>query len=217
MEFLESRNSNAGARSTCLAMMLAGMFGITSSILAVTGDLQAKPTPKHGVIDMQAVILNVDEGKKARADLEKEIKAKENEFQKEKEELDKLNQEWKSQAALLSEAARLKKQQDFQERFLGLRNAELNFQSEIKRKEQKATQGIAVNVARLVDTMAKARDLEAVFETNSAGLLYLKDPVDLTKDVVAEYEKQFGGKAKVAKNEKDGKGDKEKDEGKDKK
>jgi outer membrane protein len=184
--------------TTWLSLFLTGLFGFTTSLLAVTGQVQAKPTAKYGVIDMQAVILNVGEGKKARAELEKEIKGKEGEFQKEKEELDKLNQEWKSQAALLSESARLKKQQDFQERFMTLRNAELNFQSEIKRKEQKATQGIAINVAKMVETMAKQKELEAVYETNTAGLLYLKDPVDLTNDVIAEYEKT-NGKGNVAK------------------
>ena len=54
---------------------------------------------------MQAVILNVDEGKQARADLEKEIKGKEAELMKKKAELDKLNKNWKDQAALLSEEA----------------------------------------------------------------------------------------------------------------
>lgn len=181
--------------------VVVGVFGFTTSLLAVTGQVQAKPTGKYGVIDMQAVILNVDEGKKARAELEKEIKAKEEEFLKERKELDKLNQEWKSQAALLSESARIKKQQEFQERFLSSRNEEMTFQSEIKRKEQKATQGIAINVQKLVEKKSKALELEMVFETNTAGLLYLKDPVDLTKEVIADYEKEFGKKGNVAKKE----------------
>src|SRR5690606_3549673 len=116
----------------------------------------------------------------------------------------------KSQAALLSESARLKKQQDFQERFLALRNAELTFQQEIKRKEQKATQSIAVNVARIVDNIARSKDFEAVFETNTAGLLFLKDPIDLTNDVIGEYEKKHSGtKGAVAKKDsQEKKGDK---------
>jgi outer membrane protein len=139
---------------------------------------------------MQQVILTVDEGKQARAALETEIKAKETELAKQKEELDKMNNEWKNQAALLSEDARMKKQQEFQEKFMNLRNAEMEFQANIKRKEQKATQQIAVKVAQVVDQMAKSRKLTAVFETNSAGLLYLDAPVDLTQDVITEYAKK---------------------------
>ena len=133
------------------------------------------------MVDMQAVILNVEDGKKARADLEKEIKAKEAEFMSQKTELDKLNKDWKENAAVLSEEARMKKQQEFQQKFMALRNAEMAFQNEIKRKEQMATQKIAVSVSKFVNDLAKKRGYEMVFETNSAGLLYLKDPVDLTK------------------------------------
>ena len=100
----------------------------------------------------------------------------------------KLNKDWKSQAPLLSEEARLKKQQDFQEKFLNLRNQEMTFQAEIKRKEQKATQKIAMQVSDLVNTLAKERGFLMVFETNSAGLIYLRDPVDLTKEVITAYE-----------------------------
>lgn len=152
-------------------------------------------TGKFGVVDMQQVILSVEEGKQARAQLEAEIKTKEAELQKSKEELDKMNNEWKNQAALLSEDARMKKQQEFQEKFLSLRNAEMEFQASIKRKEQKATQQIAVKVSQVVDTLAKAKKLVAVFETNSAGLLYLESPVDLTQEVITEYGKRPIAKA----------------------
>src|SRR5690606_31533748 len=118
--------------------------------------------PRYGVVDMQSIILSVEEGKTARAALEKEIKAKETELQKKKEELDKLNKEWKEQAALLSEDARMKKQQEFQEKFLALRNSEMEFQSEIKRKEQKATQESAVKVAQVVERLAREKKLAAV-------------------------------------------------------
>jgi outer membrane protein len=149
----------------------------------------ARAEGKYGVVDMQQVILSVEEGKQARAQLEQEIKTKEAELNKQKEELDKMNNEWKNQAALLSEEARMKKQQEFQEKFLGLRNAEMEFQGNIKRKEQKATQAIAMKVAGVVDQIAKTKKLTAVFETNSAGLLYLESPVDLTQEVITEYQK----------------------------
>lgn len=157
---------------------------------------------KYGVVDMQSVILSVEEGKQARADLEKEIKAKEAELGKKKEELDKLNKEWQGKAALLSEEARLGKQKDFQEKFIAFRNEEMSFQQDIKRKEQKATQGIAIKVAGLVEKMAAEKKLEAVFETNSAGLLYLANPIDLTKEVIDRYGKEAKLGSKVASGEK---------------
>ena len=145
---------------------------------------------KYGVIDMQAVILNVEEGKSARAELEKKIKGKEGEFNKRRDELDKMNKEWQGQSALMSEEARMNKQKDFQEKFLALRNDESTFHESVKHDEQKATQGIAAKVEGIVQKMATDKGLEVVFEVNNAGLLYLSQPVDLTKDVIEAYGKK---------------------------
>jgi len=175
------------------------VFGFASSLFAVTGDVQAQSAGKFGVVDMQAVILNVSEGKAARSTLESEIKAKEKEFLAEKKELDKLNEDWKKQASILSESARAKKQQEFQQRFMALRNSEMTFQQEIKRKEAKATQSIALKVAKIVEGIAKNQKLQGVFEANTAGLLYLKDPVNLTKLVISSYEKDHGKGAVASK------------------
>ncbi len=145
---------------------------------------------KYGVIDMQAVILNVEEGKQARANLEKEIKDKEKDLTKKKEELDKMNEEWQKQKDLLSEQAKANKQKEFQEKFMALRNEEMKFQGDIKGKEAQATQKIAGTVSKIVSDIGKQKGLEMVFEMNSAGLVYLKDPVDLTKETIAAFEEQ---------------------------
>lgn len=176
-----------------LAHCLLGLTLLSASL--------AHAESKYAVVDMQAVILNVEEGKAARSGLEKEIKDKQAELGKRKAELDKMNEEWTKQAPLLNEQARMGKQKEFQEKFMGLRNDEMAFQDEIKKKEGQATQKIAVTVTKLVNDLAKAKNLEVVFETSSAGLIYLKDPVDLTKEVISAYEAQSkkGGKAEAKK------------------
>ncbi len=155
-----------------------------------------KQQQRFGVVNMQQVILAVGEGKQARLKLEREIKAKEKLLKQSREELEKLNKELQAQAALLSETAKFKKQQKFQEKFLGLRNAEMEFQVDIKRKEQQATQKIASKVAKLVEKFARELQLTAVFETNSAGLLYLRNPVNLTQQVIKMYDEKFKAKQK---------------------
>ena len=155
---------------------------------------------KYAVVDMQAVILNVEEGKQARASLEKEIKDKQKQLSGKKEELDKMNQEWTKQAPLLNEQARIAKQKEFQEKFMALRNDEMTFQEDIKKKEGQATQKIAIAVTKIVNDLAKAKGFDMVFETSSAGLVYLKDPVDLTKEVITNFEAQSKkGKAEAKK------------------
>jgi outer membrane protein len=66
----------------------------------------------------------------------------------------------------------------------------MSFRESMKRDEQKATQGIAAKVETIVQKMAKDKGLEIVFEINNSGLLYLNQPVDLTKDVIDAYGKK---------------------------
>ena len=169
---------------------LSSLSFVFATATATPSSLALAQSSKYAVVDMQAVILNVEEGKLARSDLEKQIKEKEKDLLKKKEELDKMNQEWEKQAPLLNEQARMSKQKEFQEKFMALRIEDMTFQNEIKGKEQTATQKIAVNVSKLVNDMAKQRGVDMVFETNSAGLLFLKDPIDMTKDVIAAFEAQ---------------------------
>jgi outer membrane protein len=170
------------------------MKNFVKSALVLTAGMIVMPmtsmASKYGIIDMQAVILNVEEGKQARAELEKKIKAKESEFNKRREELDKMNKDFQGQSALLSEEARLNKQKEFQEKFLAFRNDEMAFRDAVKQDEQKATQGIAAKVEGMVKKLASEKGLDVVFEINNAGLLYLAQPVDLTKDVIANYGKK---------------------------
>jgi outer membrane protein len=180
-------------------LVMLMQFGFASSLIAVTVPNQAHAGSKYGLVNMQAIILNVQEGKDARAQLEKEISKKEKEITKEKKQLDKMNKEWKAQAALLSETARMKKQQEFQEKFMSLRNTEMSFQQQIKKKEQQATQQIAIKVQKMVEKMANDLKLEMVFESNTSGLMFLKKPVDLTDKVIAAYDKK--GLSKTAKKE----------------
>ena len=168
-----------------------------SAVVAAHQDQRKKKRrPRFGVVDMQQVILTVEEGKQARRQLEREITAKEKLLKQSREELEKLNKELQAQVALLSETAKFKKQQKFQEKFLSLRNAEMEFQVDIKRKEQQATKVIAGKVAQLVESVARQLQLAAVFETNSAGLLYVRNPVNLTQQVITMYDKKFKAKKK---------------------
>ena len=67
----------------------------------------------YGVVDIQKVILSVDEGKNARADPRERNKSERKRIYRSKEELDKMNKEWSSQAALMSDEAKEKSKLSF--------------------------------------------------------------------------------------------------------
>ena len=164
---------------------------LTLIFTAMLGGLpaQAAKQASYGIVDMQKVILNVQEGIAAKKKLEKHIKAKEREFATSKKELEQMNSNWQKQASVLSQKAKLEKQREFQEKLIKLRNAELAFQAEIKSKEQEATSRIANKIGKIVEKLAIKKKLAAVFEISSSGIVYVRDPVDLTQEVISMYDK----------------------------
>ena len=177
-----------GRKIVFWSWLVGASCGLSSFLLPLFASAAAEGL-RLGVLDIQRVILNVDEGKNARAELEKEIKAKEASLGKQKQELDKLNEEWKAQGALLSAEAKMRKQGEFQEKFMELRNIEMKIKSELGEKEKEATQKIASKAAKIAEGLAKEKKLPAVFESSSSGLVYIESPVDLTDEVIAAYNK----------------------------
>jgi outer membrane protein len=172
---------------------------------------------KTGVLDVQRVILSVPEGKEARAKLEKLAKEKEENIKKQRAELKKKDQELQQGAqefqkmdqelqqlgksTLLSEeakekkvAALQKKQQELQEKQRDLHqkakesnDAEEEFRASLKHEEIQATQKIAITASHIASEMGKKEDFDFVFEAGSSGLIYAKDPIDLTERVIQQY------------------------------
>ena len=172
---------------------LAGklLFLLTTLIVLEGQALMAKDI-SIGVVDIQRVILTVAEGKEAKVAIEKSMQEKQKEMAVQKEQFDKLEKE--SKDPLLSNEAKARKQEELQKRYMEITQEKMRFDSEMKQKEMQTTQKIAMKVQELSNKIAKEQALDLVFEANSSGLLYAKNPVDLTPKVLELYD----GKEKLA-------------------
>lgn len=173
------------------SLFVFALLGGAGSLVAVTAASQgnAAGAPKYAILDMQSVILSVEEGRVARSALEKEFEAKKEEVKKNFEELETMRKDWESKQALLSDQAKMKMQNEFQQKFVALRTKEMKYDQEMKQKEQEATQKIAINVAKLVQSYAKEKKYDAVFEQNTSGLIYVRDPENITSIIIEKYGK----------------------------
>jgi Skp family chaperone for outer membrane proteins len=179
---------------------MTNIIKVLAAVLVVSFSSSALAA-KIGIIDMQKVILNVGEGKAERSKLERQAKSKGKKLEKLKNEVESLGKvlQNKEKIALMSESALKKKAQAFQMKLRELQQGERKMLVDIKKQEAKATDKIAQKVTILVEQMAAKQNLDAVFETSNAGLMYAKDYVDLTSSVISIYDKS---KVKLAKNKK---------------
>lgn len=140
-----------------------------------------------GYVDMQAAILQTEEGKAAKSKIEKEAEDKRKDLLNQQGELKKLDEEMQAQSAVLSEEVKVTKQKELQTKYQGFRNAQMAFEQEVRQKEMQETQKIFQNLSKVIDDVAKKKNLDLVFERGAGALLYASKIEDITPEVVSAY------------------------------
>ena len=171
--------------------------------LHVAGMVQAQGI-RIGVVDLQAVLDGSVRGKAAKErlkelgdQLQREIQAKREFKERKEEELQNLRGDIQRQGLVLSEQARMAKEEEFRksirelQRFIHDTN---NFiedaTQEFREKEVRETQLLLVDIRDVVREVAADGQYTVVFEGNdSAALVLYVDPaVDLTEEVIQRFD-----------------------------
>ena len=162
-------------------------------IFLAAASVQAADTLKIGYVDAQKVLDGTKAGKKAKADLEEFVKSRQKIIDLDESEIKQLQDDLTRQAAVLSPDARKEKEEALQRKMMEYqkRGGELNKEVQDKRKE--VLDNFNKDLEGIVKKVAERDGYTYVIDRNSEGgvLLYAKDSLDLTGDVVKEFEKAF--------------------------
>ena len=165
---------------------IIALTGIFACGLATAAD-----DMRIGTVDMQVALQTVDAGKKAKAQLEKELTAKKKELQAEEDSIKKAGEEFKKQSLVLSDEARAKKQSELQERIMKFQEETGRSQMELQKKEHDLTQPIINQLRTIISDIAKKKGYTIVLEKNENTVLFSQDKDDMTTDVIGAYNKQY--------------------------
>lgn len=158
-----------------------------------------------GVVDFQRALNSVEEGKSAKAKLQKEFEAKQKDMDARKEKLEKLRAELedlqnKMRSNLLNEAEQKrgrKVEEDFQKQLREWTELAQKHQKEIAEKETGATQEILRKLRAVMDDLGRSGNFTMVLEKNESGLVYASEVTDLTEKLIQKYNSLYkGGDAK---------------------
>jgi outer membrane protein len=152
----------------------------------------ADDTTKIATVDMQKALQSVDEGKKAKSQLETEFNAKKKQLSAEETSLRKITEDFKKQAAVMSDEARARKQGEIQEKVAKFQEETQKSQMEIQQKERELTDPILNRLRGVIQTIAKSRGYSTVLEKNDNVVLFSLDKDDLTTEVIAAFNKSKG-------------------------
>lgn len=148
---------------------------------------------KIGTVDMQKALHMVDAGKKAKAQLDKEVESKKKEIQTEEAAIKKASEEFRKKSLVLSEDARAKKQNELQERVMKLQELAGRSQMELQQKERELTEPLINKLRGVISDVAKQKGYGLILEKNENTVLYSMDKDDLTEEVISMFNKQNKG------------------------
>jgi outer membrane protein len=143
-----------------------------------------------GVINIQKVISKIKEGKEVQATLEKSFKSKQKEIKKEEDKIKGLQEKYQKQSALLSDEAKLKKEQEIRGMIAGLQKKTMGYQKEIQKQEAQLKKPILEKLKPIIDQVSASSGVSMTFEVSSSPIVYAKNQVDITEDVIKAYDKK---------------------------
>ena len=171
--------------------------------LSLAGMVQAQGT-RIGVVDLQAVLDNSVRGKAAKErlkelgdQLQREIQAKREFKERKEEELQNLRSEIQRQGLVLSEQARMGKEEEFRKsirelrRFIDDTNKFIDDATqEFREKEVRETQLLLVDIRDVVQEVGTSGQYTYILEGNDSAalVLYIDPAVDLTEEVIQRFD-----------------------------
>ncbi len=176
------------------SVSLSLVLGLSAALSSFSSAGAAEtPMARIGIVDMQRALQTVEEGKKAKSQLEKEFNSKKTQLQNEENAIKKMGEEFKKQVALLSDDARMKKQQEIQERIMRHQEMVARSQQEIQQKEQQLIEPLVRKLRATIGEIAKNKGISTVLEKNDNTVLFYQDKDELTDEVISTYSKASKG------------------------
>lgn len=175
---------------------------IFASVLAVTllSSWVAAAEVKLGYVDLQRALLEVDEGRDAKARLQKALEGKQKELDGQQEALRKEKESLEKQAPMMAEDVRNQKQGDLQRKLMELAQKYEKGKAEMAQKERTELESIFKKMDPIIAEVAQRESLTMVFEKTDSGIVFAPASLDITNELVRMYNaknKAAGGAKKA--------------------
>jgi outer membrane protein len=161
------------------------LFAVVILMLAV-GHAYAD-NMKIGVVDLMKALNESDAGKKAKAELEEMIKAKQTVIDEKGKEIEKMKGDIEKQSSVLSTDAKKAKEDELEKMIREYQRIVSDSQSEVKKRESELTSGILQEIRAIVDQMGKDGGYTMIIENAEGIVLYSKKDLNLTDVVIKKF------------------------------
>ena len=150
---------------------------------------------KIGYVDSNEIMNNFDEVRQVQADLEKEQRRLESEFNELVYSLDSLKQDYDRQRLLMSDTRRNEKENEILNKEKSVQKFQLDKfgpEGEIYKTQNQLLKPVLAKIDDAIQKVGSERGYDFILDAMSGALLYALDSHNLTEDVMDELAKATG-------------------------
>jgi len=167
------------------------ILGALLVTLALLAPRLARADIKIGIVDYQRAVLEVDEGKAARARLEGLKNAKQKEFDKQQDALAKEGDTLQKQAPTMTDAVRAQRASEYQKKVVELRQAVAKGEAELSQGQHDAFGPIEERMQGIVTDVAQQEGFTVVLIKQAVASA--TPSLDVTNQVIRMYNDKYPG------------------------
>ncbi len=165
------------------------MKWITVLFMLAAG-MSAQAQQKFAVVDTQKALFSTSAGKKFKESMDKEVEKRKKELDKRKADFEKMAQDFDKKRSVLSEEVQQRKASELQEEQLKVQKFFAENQLELQKKEKELVEPLIERMRKVIERVSRSKGYTVVLEKNGQGVLFAEKEVDLTDEVVSEFEKE---------------------------
>jgi outer membrane protein len=146
--------------------------------------------PKIGYVDMARALNDVEDGKAAKAKLKVDFEAKQQKLDKMQNDLRDKKEAFDKRVAMMKPEARQEKEAELQRAMMEVQQTYMQLQQELMESETQLGQSIRKKLQAVIDKVGDKENYFLILNTGDT-VLYNKRHMDLTDDLIREYNKTY--------------------------
>ena len=170
-------------------LVLVASMGVAGFVVAAPAEARAEvpSVKKIAMVNMQRVLNDTKAGQKARKDLETSSKSKQEKLDKKRAKLEADAGKLKS----LKGESLARAQEQLQKESMELQSMLMTLEQELGEQHNKLLEKMYKNAQELVTKVAKERGIDLVLVRDAMTVIYTKDGLDITSDIVKMYDAKY--------------------------
>ncbi|MDD4273603.1 MAG: OmpH family outer membrane protein [Desulfobacter postgatei] len=166
-------------------LIIATMFTCS----AFAGD-----TTKIGVVNFEKIIQESSSGKVMQKDLKAKLEQLQGKLQAEEKKVQDMSAALEREALVLSSEKKLERQRELRDKADDLKKMNADYTQEMNIMRNKRVNQIEKDVFDITNKIGKAQGYIVIIERKMAGVIYAADKVDITDEIIKEYNSIYAKK-----------------------